>query len=276
MVLLKLKQSDKDIFLIEEPHDSELNIVIRNVVNLYNLRIKLKLMITELERLRDKGPVLNSTNNEDCISTQLQVLSLKEEEEEENNNDEPKYAGPIKDENIVNTVNNVIMESKRVLSNEKAEQKIVTKQEDVEYCIKNVTGAVMMAFPAGLAEEDPMRDLLKDDFQCKEMFDPESATLWFAGKELTRDKKLMDYKSIGRNDKTMILVKLGKKGGSAPLREAPIDEEVQKKLLSYWHKKQEEQKKLLEDDDVSYSNSEWANPKGLKTQFQGISSTKWK
>lgn len=42
------------------------------------------------------------------------------------------------------------------------------------------------------------------------MFDQEKATLWFAGKELYRDTKLMDNKSIGKNEKTMIIAKLQK------------------------------------------------------------------
>lgn len=42
------------------------------------------------------------------------------------------------------------------------------------------------------------------------MLDPKTACLWFAGKELYRDKKLMDTKSIGTNEKTMIIAKLTK------------------------------------------------------------------
>lgn len=47
--------------------------------------------------------------------------------------------------------------------------------------------------------------------------DPESATLWFAGKQLLGDKKLAEY--MGRNERTRAIVKLQKKGQSAPARE---------------------------------------------------------
>jgi hypothetical protein len=47
--------------------------------------------------------------------------------------------------------------------------------------------------------------------------DPESATLWFAGKQLLGDKKLADY--MGRNERTRAIVKLQKKGQGAPARE---------------------------------------------------------
>jgi hypothetical protein len=46
---------------------------------------------------------------------------------------------------------------------------------------------------------------------------PESATLWFAGKLMAAEKKLSDY--LGRHEKTKAVVKLQKKGASAPSRE---------------------------------------------------------
>lgn len=110
----------------------------------------------------------------------------------------------------------------------------------------------------------------------KEMYDPATCTLWFCGKELPRNTKLMDNKSIGRNDKTQIIAKLAKKGSGAPPREQPVSEEDQKRLMAYYYKKQEEHKKLVEDDDLSYVNSGWANPKSLHSQLHGLNSVSWK
>ncbi len=42
------------------------------------------------------------------------------------------------------------------------------------------------------------------------MFEPATATLWFAGKELFRDKKLQDTPSIGKNERTTVIVKISK------------------------------------------------------------------
>ena len=108
------------------------------------------------------------------------------------------------------------------------------------------------------------------------MYDPETCTLWFCGKELPRDKKLMDTKSIGRNDKTQIIAKIGRKGAGAPPREEPVSEADQKRLMAYYYKKQEEHKKLAEDEDLNYVNSGWANTKSLHTQLHGISGLSWK
>lgn len=47
--------------------------------------------------------------------------------------------------------------------------------------------------------------------------DPETSTLWFAGKQLQPDKKLAEH--LGRNENTRAVVKLQKKGAGPPARE---------------------------------------------------------
>jgi hypothetical protein len=47
--------------------------------------------------------------------------------------------------------------------------------------------------------------------------DPDTSTLWFAGKQLQPDKKLSDH--LGRNENTRAVVKLQKKGAGPPARE---------------------------------------------------------
>jgi hypothetical protein len=68
--------------------------------------------------------------------------------------------------------------------------------------------------------------------------DPNTATLWWAGKELLRSKTLADY--VGKNDKTTIIAKLQKKGTGPPMREPPLNEQAQRELMAYYYKKQEE------------------------------------
>jgi hypothetical protein len=46
--------------------------------------------------------------------------------------------------------------------------------------------------------------------------------MWWAGKELLREKLLNSY--TGKNEKTKIVVKLTRSGSGAPVREAAIDE----------------------------------------------------
>ena len=77
----------------------------------------------------------------------------------------------------------------------------------------------------------------------QQVLEEETAQLWWAGKELTRTKKLMDY--VGRNEKTKIVAKLQRKGQGAPAREPVFSEEEQKKMMAYAYRKQEELKVLL-------------------------------
>lgn len=63
----------------------------------------------------------------------------------------------------------------------------------------NIRGAVTMAFPMGLPEWDAVRLLLEDkddgflqEILGNEYMDPNTATLWWAGKEFFRDQTIGD------------------------------------------------------------------------------------
>ena len=43
-----------------------------------------------------------------------------------------------------------------------------------------------------------------DSFSDGDLMDPDSAQMWWAGKELMRDKKLSDH--VGKNDKTKVIM----------------------------------------------------------------------
>lgn len=102
---------------------------------------------------------------------------------------------------------------------------------------------------------------------------PTQSSLWWAGKELVKDKTLSEF--VGKNEKTKIIVKIQKKGQGPPVREAPMGEQEQKNLMAYYYRKQEELKKLGENEDDDYLNSSWADPKSLKNAFSGVRDVKW-
>jgi hypothetical protein len=61
-----------------------------------------------------------------------------------------------------------------------------------------------------------------DDFKCYVQYgtddvESESASLWFAGKQMLQENKLGMH--VGRHEKTKAVVKLQKKGQGAPSRE---------------------------------------------------------
>ncbi|KAJ3336317.1 hypothetical protein HDU93_003093 [Gonapodya sp. JEL0774] len=190
---------------------------------------------------------------------------------------EPLPFAAIADE-IAEVVLRTIAEARARMSADLVKLKQPTTLQALTEALNNINGALMIAYPMGLPEYEPAREILDgtEDLSSKaiskELLDPKTCTLWWAGKELTRDKKLSDY--VGRNEKTTAIVKLQKGGQGPPVRESPIDEAAQKQMMAYYFKKQEEHKfirlkKLLENADDDYVNSQWADPKALKRSFVG-------
>ena len=68
------------------------------------------------------------------------------------------------------------------------------------------------------------------------------STLWWAGKELEKERALMEY--AGKNEKTKIIVKVQKAGGEQPPREPPVDAETYKQMVKYYYKKVDEAKEF--------------------------------
>jgi len=144
----------------------------------------------------------------------------------------------------------------------------------ISECLQNLKGAVMMAYPGGLPEWDPVRQGLEDEEdlsgteESKWVLDPASAVLWFAGKPLERDQRMDKY--TGKNEKVTLKARIEPKGGQAPQREPAVDEETRRAMMALHRKRELEQKALEEADRDSYLHSEWANPKGFKQAAMGI------
>eukprot|EP00764_Aduncisulcus_paluster_P011383 gnl/Carplike_NY0171/4338_a5888_477.p1 GENE.gnl/Carplike_NY0171/4338_a5888_477~~gnl/Carplike_NY0171/4338_a5888_477.p1 ORF type:complete len:276 (+),score=70.63 gnl/Carplike_NY0171/4338_a5888_477:113-829(+) len=135
-------------------------------------------------------------------------------------------------------------------------------------------GAVMIAFPQLLPPYDPISLLLHTEMDwaaghqtSKELYNPSSDVLWFASSALSRDALLEAY--IGRNDKTTIRVRPGRKGKGAPAKETEMSEE-KKQMMSFFYKKQKELEELEKDKSTDYASKEYADPHGMKKNLQGI------
>ena len=83
----------------------------------------------------------------------------------------------------------------------------------------------MIAFPAGLPSWDTVRMAIDTDIMgvvqgvqgANEILDPNTATLWFAGKEMVKGSKdkpklIKDY--VGRHEKTKFKCRLQRSGAS--------------------------------------------------------------
>lgn len=126
----------------------------------------------------------------------------------------------------------------------------------------------------GLPDYDPIKLSLEGKEEIEgtsaslTYLDPETCTLWWAGKEFPRNKTLGDR--VGKNEKTMIVAKLQKKGQGPPQRQPAISEDERKQMMAMYYKKKEELKELAEDDNDDYLQSQWADPKALKSALGSI------
>eukprot|EP00842_Homolaphlyctis_polyrhiza_P001013 jgi/Hompol1/1912/HPOL_000227-RA len=249
MVVLQVKRSDEFLFLYETPVVSDLCELIPTIAKLNCLRLRVGRLVSAAEDLMQYGP-MKPDNQQGYTEEQLEELSTPEFK---------RHSKPLTEEHL---------------------SKTILKESVLLEAIEQVRGAVTIIFPEGLPVWDPVREILEDKEDLtgtaasKEVIDPAEASLWWANKELLRDRKLSDF--VGKNDKTKIIVKIQKRGQGPPLREPPITEQQQKEMMAYYYRKQEQQKKLAENDEDEYLNSSWADPKSLKSSFNGVQNVKWK
>ena len=81
-------------------------------------------------------------------------------------------------------------------------------EQTIKQSLDLIRGATMIVWPMGLPPTDPVRlelencEELEGSQESKMVLDPAKTTLWFATKELTREKQLKDF--LGKNEKTKV------------------------------------------------------------------------
>jgi len=109
----------------------------------------------------------------------------------------------------------------------------------------------------------------------EEMFHDANSTLWFAGKEMKRDKPLSEY--VGKNEKSKVIVKLQKSSAGPPLREGKMSAEEEKQVMLHMFRRNQELQRLEEDDDLSGSSRQSGDSQSLRRAFQGLGTNiRWK
>jgi hypothetical protein len=263
MVLINCKRlpreeysKDYDEFLFSIPSTTTIGDATELCRRLQNMRVRLKWMIAAARQLA----------KDSCQEEQRHLLM-----------------GPADD-------------AERYLSLERVDQKLLTSESELTALIDTIKGGTMIAFPEDCAGADVLRRLaafIDDDatpdaakakaHRILSIIDDGAATedivlgpvvMWWSGKPLAKDCDFVKY--LGKNEKTKIIVKISKEGASAPPREPAVDAKTQSELMAHYFRKQEEEKKIIEDDDISFGNSDWANPRGLKGQLVGIGSVQYK
>lgn len=165
------------------------------------------------------------------------------------------------------------------IDKKQVQNKIALTIDGIEEKINSVRGAVAMTYPMGLPEWDLVRISLDDSIENmrtylgQSIMDASKAALWTCNKEFLRGTPVSER--IGScNEKTKVIAKLTTKGAGPPPRESVISEAERNAMTAFYFRRQEELKRLAQVDEDDYLNSEWADPKGMKRNLQGLTDLK--
>lgn len=287
MVQLHVKRGDESQFLYDTTVDTPVEVVIQQITIIYNGRLKVDRICSEIPELADHGIAL-PPNMQGLTEEQIVELKLKDEWEEKcipsggpvfRKDEIGRRSGHAPNDKMKDVLMRTVEEAKALISKKQVQANVCVTVEMVKEALDQLRGAVMIVYPMGLPPHDPIRmefegqeDLSGTQASLQVIYEDE-CQLWWAAKEMHRGKKLQDY--IGRNEKTKLVVKIQKKGQGAPAREPLVTDEQQKQMMLHYYRRQEELKKLEEAEDDSYLDSEWSDRQALKRQFQGLTNIKW-
>ena len=266
MVVIHVKvRGEIDQFLYETTTSHSNDTVIRELCVICGLREKLIRLAGMLEELGKHGPSKpEAERGLDEVAEREGKVLVKG----------PNYCadplgnrtGDAPSPQLVEVLTKVAQDGIDVCSKNLVAQGIAVTVLGLREKLDNIRGAVTMAYPMGLPAWDPIRLMLEDTGAAdgylaevcgKDFVDPESGTLWWAGKEFFRDKTIGDR--VGKNEKTKVVAKLQSASAQgAPMREPAVSEDERKAMMAWYFKKQEEEKKLADDDEDGHMTAQWA------------------
>lgn len=278
MVVIHIKRSDTDGFLFETSCAVSNDLLIRELVDISNLRVRLTYLAMAIRDLAKYG-----------IAKRPDKVGLDEIDEEYNGvtiDRNPFYTADPTGQRTGNgvgpqvsdTIERVAKDTESLLDKANVDRKVALSMPMLQEKLDNIRGAVTIAFPMGLPEWDPILltiqglSALEGTAVANELLNPDTAELWVASRDFNRSQTVGDR--LGNNEKTKVIGKLQKAGGGAPGREAGVSEDERKAMMAYYFKKQEEMKQLAENSEDDYLHSSWADPKSLQRSLRGQDSVK--
>lgn len=288
MVVLHIKRGTESQFLHETIGAATVSQVTREIVTIYNGRLKVGRICGEIEELMKHGPMFPP---EILGLTEEQVQELKLTDAWENKV-EPSGGwtynrDPIGRRNgrqpcaaMQDVLRKSINDAKELVSKKLVEANKALAIKQVQEALALLSGAVSIVYPMQLPPHDPIRMELTNTEDLSgtqaslEVIEPAKAQLWFAGRQMLDGKHLHDY--VGRIDKCKVIVKLVKCGEGAPGREPVLTEDARKQLMLQQYRRQEELKRLEENDDDQYLNSSWADNSQMKRQLHGVQNVQYR
>lgn len=279
MVVIHVKNGgDADSFLYETTCETSNDEMIRDLVDVWNLRLRLRQLCGAIRDLGQHGPMKKPDKaGLDSIDEDYRGLTVEKNEHykaDPTGNRTGNGPGP----QLMETFERVCTDTESVLDKTLVARKIAVSSAMLKEKLDIMGGAVTMAYPMGLPEWDTVRVTLETvegldgTAAGVEVLDPETAELWVASRVFDRSQKVKDR--LGKNEKTKVIAKLQRPGAGAPGREAAVSEDEKKAMMAFYFKKQEEMKALAESSEDEYLNSVWADPKQLQNSMRGIGNIK--
>lgn len=288
MVILHIKRGNESQFLYDSLVITPINELANDIVAIYNGRLKIGRICSEMEELIKYGPMFSP---EIMGLTEEQVKELKlidvwEEKVESsggwNYNKDPigRRNGRQPQQNMQIVLKKAIDEAKDLVSKILIDKNESLTFKQVQNAFDILRGAITIVYPMQLPPHDNIQMELTNTEDLSgtqaslEVIEPAKVQLWFAGHHMLNEKRLQHY--LGQNEKCKAIVKLVKCGEGAPGREHVFTEETKKQIMLQQYRRQEELKRLENDDDDQYLNSNWADQTNLKRQLHGVENVKFR
>lgn len=165
MVVLHVKRGDESQFLLQAPGSTELEELTAQVTRVYNGRLKVHRLCTEIEELAEHGVFL-PPNMQGLTDEQIEELKLKDEWGEKcvpsggsvfTKDDIGRRNGHAPNEKMKQVLKKTVEEAKAMVSKKQVEAGVFVTMEMVKDALDQLRGAVMIVYPMGLPPYDPIR-----------------------------------------------------------------------------------------------------------------------
>ncbi|XP_042913170.2 cilia- and flagella-associated protein 298-A-like [Parasteatoda tepidariorum] len=288
MVRLHVKKADQSLFLYDTNCSVKIDDLLKDLVAIHNGRLKIERLCFEIDEMSKHGvslpPQMQGLSSEQIKELKLEdswrVKQLSSSDYILNSDSIGKRNGFAPTKRYAEILTKTTAEAKTRISQKLVESGVCLSLEGIKDTLEILEGAVMIVYPMGLPPYEIIQQELegKEDLTgtqaSKEVLIDNKAEIWWANKNLDKDKILSDY--VGKNEKSKLVVKLQKQGHGAPGREPILTEQQKKDLMLAEFQRKEEFKRLEIDDDDSHLDSQWADNNALKKNFLGMNKIRFK
>jgi len=275
MVVIHLKKDDANQFLYECTTKMTNDDLIKDLVQLWNMRMVLGFLVDNARALAKHGPMKPPEQHglDEIAETEQGVVVEKGPHYAADPQGQRSGNGP--GPQLAETIERVCLDALAAINKNQVDLKVALTHATMQEKMDNIRGAVTMAYPMGLPEHDVIREIFEandpyfmdSNSGSADLFEPETATLWWAGKEFVRGETVANR--VGRNEKTKVVCKMQNKGQGPPGREPAVTESERNAMMAHYFKKQEEMKKLAEADDDDFHSSVWSSSNQMKDGLRG-------